>query len=64
MKYDDLAASHPKLARGSCWCRICGGHQRVDGAACLRIGWPRCCGYTMTIDPPEEWAARPGEGTR
>jgi hypothetical protein len=20
----------------------------------MRSGWPKCCGYTMTIDSPEE----------
>ncbi len=22
----------------------------------LRDGWPKCCGATMMIDPPEEWS--------
>lgn len=46
--------SHPSLTRGQVWCRTCGHTKRVDSAACLRSGWPKHCGYTMTIDSPEE----------
>ena len=52
--HDHLAASHPKLERGQVWCRQCGHTEIVNSAACLRSGWPKCCGYTMTIDAPEE----------
>lgn len=45
----------PALKRGRVWCRTCRREQAVDGADCLRHGWPKCCGYTMTIDPPETW---------
>ncbi len=56
--HDRLAACHPKLARGQVWCRTCRRTQRVDSADAMRSsGWPKCCGYTMTIDPPEEWGA-------
>ena len=55
--YDKLADCHPKLSRGQVWCRTCRSTQSVDSADALRHGWPKCCGYTMTIDPPEEWAA-------
>jgi len=48
-----LEACHPKIARGIVWCIECGRSQRVD-TACFRTGWPTCCGYTMTIDSPEE----------
>jgi hypothetical protein len=40
---------------GRVWCCTCGQSQRVDAAACLREGWPSCCGQTMTLDPPETW---------
>ncbi len=49
-----LAKCHPSLVRGQVWCRQCGATQKVDSAECLRSGWPLCCGYTMTIDSPEE----------
>ena len=34
------------------WCRSCGRSEPVDAAECLARGWPKCCGYTMTIDAP------------
>ena len=48
------ACEHPKLRRGKVWCRTCGREQDVDSKACFKHGWPKCCGYTMTIDSPEE----------
>lgn len=36
------------------WCLECGNTQKVDRLLCLSCGWPKCCGYTMTIDPPKE----------
>jgi len=52
--YRGLIAAHPSLERGRVWCRECGHTERVDGAKALRHGWPKCCGYTMTIDSPSE----------
>ena len=49
-----IAKSHPKLERGRVWCTECGRSQAVNPAECLRHGWPKCCGYTMTIDSPRE----------
>ncbi len=49
-----IAASHPKLARGQVWCRTCGATRMVNTPGALASGWPRCCGYTMTIDAPDE----------
>ena len=57
MIYETLAHSIPQLARGTVWCTHCGRSQSVRAAARLRDGWPKCCGYTMTIDSPEERAA-------
>ena len=51
---DKLGKCHPKLARNQVWCRTCGRSERVDSAECIRDGWPKCCGYTMTIDAPED----------
>ena len=42
------------FARGQVWCRECGATQRVDSGDCMQRGWPKCCGYTMTIDAPDE----------
>lgn len=47
-------AEVPQLKRGRVWCRTCGSTLKVDAAYALRHGWPKCCGYTMTIDSPEE----------
>lgn len=51
-------AEIPQFKRGMVWCTACGRSQRVDAVAALTgSGWPMCCGYTMTIDSPEERAA-------
>ncbi len=50
----EIAKQIPQLARGRVWCSQCGKTQRVDSASAMRNGWPKCCGYTMTIDSPEE----------
>jgi predicted Abi (CAAX) family protease len=49
-----LVAAVPQLARGRVWCRSCGASRVVDSAVALRLGWPKHCGATMTIDAPEE----------
>lgn len=49
-----IAATVPKLRRGRVWCLTCGHTQRVNAATCLRDGWPKHCGHTMTIDSPKE----------
>ncbi len=43
-----------KLDRGLVWCIHCGRIEHVDSSECLRHGWPKCCGQTMTIDWPAE----------
>lgn len=55
--HDRLAGSHSSLTRGQVWCRSCGASRRIDSANALRSGWPKCCGYTMTVDSPDEQAA-------
>lgn len=52
--HKELATCHPKLTRGQVWCTECGRTEKVDSATCLKSGWPKCCGFTMTIDSPEE----------
>lgn len=47
----------PQIARGRVWCHRCGNTMQVNGVGCVRHGWPRCCGETMSIDSPEERAA-------
>lgn len=31
-------------------CDKCGARKEVDFRACVRAGWPLCCGYTMRLD--------------
>lgn len=54
--HEQLANANPKLKRGYVWCRSCGRAEKVNPGHCLQRGWPKCCGYTMTIDSPEEQA--------
>jgi hypothetical protein len=58
MIHDKLIECHPKLAARKVWCRTCGREESMEGRNGLRDGWPKCCKYTMTIDPPEEWGTR------
>ena len=51
---DTVINAVPQLQRGQVWCCTCGAMQKVDSASALRGGWTKCCGYTMTIDSPEE----------
>jgi len=52
--YNEMANSHPSLARGMVWCTVCKRSQKVNSSQAFQTGWPKCCGYTMTIDSPEE----------
>lgn len=58
MDYNSIANLHPSLKRGRVWCKECGHTIKVDVVYCLKYGWPSHCGYTMTIDSPEEQEAR------
>lgn len=51
--YDEISTSHPSLMRGRVLCVKCGTFKDVDAAKCLREGWPKCHGATMSIDKPE-----------
>lgn len=53
--YTEIAEKVPQIARGKVWCRTCRREENVDGVQALRRGWPKCCGYTMTIDHPDTW---------
>lgn len=53
--YSRTADSHPHLRRGKVWCRKCRREQAINSADGIRNGWPRCCGYTMTIDHLDMW---------
>jgi Zn finger protein HypA/HybF involved in hydrogenase expression len=51
---DRVVSEVPQLERGRVWCTTCGRSESVNAAESLRHGWPKCCGYTMTVDSPEE----------
>jgi len=51
--YREMAKAHPKLSRGLVICTHCGRTVMVDSKACLRRGWPECCGETMSLDVEE-----------
>jgi hypothetical protein len=51
---NSVAMAHPKLIRGMVWCTTCGRSQHVSAGKCFVNGWPKCCGYTMTLDSPDE----------
>lgn len=55
--FEGIVEAVPQLRRGSVWCTKCGLQIHVNSAHCLKAGWPKCCGYTMTIDSPAERAA-------
>ncbi len=56
----DKIAQDAKLMRRQVWCRVCERSETVANG--LRDGWPKCCGFTMTIDLPELWK-QPGGGS-
>lgn len=56
--HENIVSDVPQLRRGIVWCTVCGHSERVNSAGALRNGWPKHCGFTMTIDSPEERARR------
>jgi len=58
--YGDVADEVPALKRGRVWCHTCGREATIDAAAACEVGWPVCCGETMSVDSPAERAARRG----
>jgi hypothetical protein len=44
-------AENAGVKRARVRCEKCGRTETVDGERSLLLGWPRCCGYTMTLLP-------------
>lgn len=44
-----IADDVPAIKRGLVECNKCERQEKVNGAECLAKGWPKCCGYTMTL---------------
>lgn len=57
MNWQKIVETVPQLKRGQVWCRECGVTRKVDSAVALSTGWPKHCGYTMSLDSPEEQKA-------
>lgn len=49
--YEEIARSHPSLLNGKVICSRCSKTRLVDAAKCLRDGWPKCCGATVSLAP-------------
>ena len=47
--YKSLSETNPGLKDGIVNCKICWRKEMVDSAHCLRYGWPKCCGQTMSL---------------
>lgn len=47
---EKIVEQSPLLKRGSVQCKTCKRIEKVNSADCLRYGWPKCHGYTMTLD--------------
>ena len=60
--HETMARPRPSLLRGQVWCTTCGATRKVDSADALRYGWPKHCGYTMTIDSPDKRAMLSARG--
>jgi hypothetical protein len=48
--YRDMAEGLPRIVH----CDACGREQQVNPSACLRSGWPICCGKTMKFGKLEQ----------
>jgi hypothetical protein len=48
--YDEMVEKSSAMKKGLVYCHICKKEQKVDSAECLRKGWPKCCGSTMSLD--------------
>ncbi|HWN95030.1 MAG TPA: hypothetical protein VNT99_08355 [Methylomirabilota bacterium] len=46
---DEMYASMAARLDKFCTCETCGARKDVDPVECLRTGWPKCCGETMTL---------------
>ena len=53
MTLDQDLAAIPQVKRGLVYCTTCSRTEKIS-AANFRTGWPECCGYTMSLDSPEE----------
>lgn len=52
--YESIVNDVPQPKAGIVHCHECGNSIRVNAAYCLRSGWPKCHGQTMSLDPAKE----------
>jgi len=55
VKSKPCKCGHSRAAHMEGECAACGCEQyrvaaKSEGAECLREGWPKCCGYTMSLE--------------
>ena len=46
----DEVMKHPLMEKNELSCRNCGKKIKYDNRVAMEYGYPKCCGYTMTID--------------
>jgi len=51
--YGRIVNENISLQIGLVYCQKCGRVIQVDSAECLRKGWPKCCGETMSLKMSE-----------
>lgn len=49
-KIIDDVMKHPLMKKNELFCRHCGKKIKYDNRIAMKTGYPKCCGYTMTID--------------
>jgi len=49
-KIIDEVMEHPLMKKNELSCRHCGKKINYDNRVALKYGYPKYCGYTMTID--------------
>lgn len=61
LAFENALSEIPQIKRGKVFCHQCGNVEAISSAN-FRAGWPNCCGYTMSLDSPEERAAMRAKG--
>lgn len=54
MSFADDLNSIPQVKRAIVHCPDCGRTESVKDSHPFLGGWPKCCGFTMFLDTPEE----------
>ena len=46
----DAVMEHSLMKKNELSCRHCGKKIKYDNRIAMKYGYPKCCGYTMTVD--------------